>query len=73
MVHGVAAEFWPFGKACESLRYPQRSRGASATPPMVKIRATLRAAALLVDSIVGSAVKARFGDSPASPPWIRPK
>ena len=34
---------------------------------------TLRAAVLLAVACVGSAVTARFGDAPASPPWPQPK
>ena len=34
---------------------------------------TLRATALLAGAGVGSAVTARWGDAPASPPWPRPK
>ena len=50
-----------------------RSLNSPATPPRAKIGATPRALAIFVDSGVGSAVKARCGDSPVSPPGIRRK
>src|SRR6266542_1375154 len=34
---------------------------------------TLRAAGLLAAASVGSAVTARCGDAPTSPPWLQPK
>src|SRR4030095_8760258 len=59
---GATREHTPKGSVTEEQR---RQRGFGAK--------TLRAAVLLSRAGVGSAVTARCGDAPASPPWPRPK
>jgi len=56
----------------------QRAFGAKTLPPSLQLRRASRAAGLLAAAVVGSARKARFGDSGAraeapSPPRLRPK
>ena len=59
---GATKENIPGGSSTEEQR-SQRAFGAK----------TLWAAVLLAAAVVGSALKARFGDSRASPPRLRPK
>jgi len=52
--------------------YPQRSVTDEQRSQRVVSPKTLRAAGLLPMACVGSAVTARCGDAPASPPWPPP-
>ncbi len=53
--------------------YPQRSPTEEQRSQPALYSETLRAAGLLSVACVGSAVTARCGDVPASPPWPQPK
>ena len=53
--------------------YPQRSPTKEQRSQPAFSSKTLRAAGLLPVAGVGSAVTARCGDAPASPPWPQPK
>src|SRR5690606_19063746 len=53
--------------------YPQRSLTEEQRSQPAFSSKTLRAAGLLSVACVGSAVTARCGDVPASPPWPQPK
>ena len=54
-------------------RYPQRSLTEEQRSQTAFSSKTLRAAALLALASVSSAVTARCGDAPVSPPWPEPK